>query len=93
MALVPTGTPGQAQLVPGVSAGANPNAVTGLVVNLFLPGAGSMIAGKTNEGIGQLVLFVVGIPLSFILIGIPIVITAWAWALATGLRAVGDSAR
>jgi TM2 domain-containing membrane protein YozV len=91
-ALVPHGPPRPLAPAPGPLT-TNPNAVTGLVLNLVMPGVGSIVAGKTNEGVAQLVLFVVGMPLCLLLIGIPIVITAWAWALATGLRAVSETSR
>jgi TM2 domain-containing membrane protein YozV len=92
-------TPPPLALVPHTAAPLAPqpvpqrNAVTGLVLNLVMPGVGSIVAGKTTEGVAQLVLFVVGMPLCLLLVGIPIVITAWAWALATGLRAVSESSR
>jgi len=92
VAMVPRAAPGPLAPPGGVPT-PTPNAVTGLVLNLVMPGVGSIVAGKTNEGVAQLVLFVVGMPLCLLLIGIPIVITAWAWALATGLRTVSESSR
>jgi TM2 domain-containing membrane protein YozV len=66
-------------------------ATMGLVLNLVLPGVGSIVAGKTGEGIAQLILFTFGLPLCFILIGIPLCVAVWGWALSTGLRAVHES--
>jgi TM2 domain-containing membrane protein YozV len=66
-------------------------ATMGLVLNLVMPGVGSIVAGKTAEGIAQLVLFLIGLPLCFILIGIPLCVAVWGWALSTGLRAVQES--
>jgi TM2 domain-containing membrane protein YozV len=66
-------------------------ATMGLVLNLVMPGVGSIVAGRTGEGIAQLVLFIVGLPLCFLLIGIPLCVAVWGWALATGLRAVSDA--
>lgn len=67
-------------------------AIAGLLVNvLVIPGLGSIIGGRTNEGIIQLILFLVGIPLSFVLIGIPIVFASWVWALVTGIQLVKDA--
>jgi TM2 domain-containing membrane protein YozV len=63
-------------------------AVVGLLVNLALPGVGSLIAGRTREGIFQLVMVAVGLPLMLIFIGVPLVIGAWVWALVTGINAV-----
>lgn len=75
----------QAQ-VPAVQQPASPQAMAGLLLNLVVPGLGSLVAGRTGEGITQLLLFMVGIPLCFVLIGIPICIATWGWALSTGLR-------
>jgi TM2 domain-containing membrane protein YozV len=66
-------------------------ATMGLVLNLVMPGVGSIVAGKTGEGIAQLILFCIGLPLCFILIGIPLCVAVWGWALSTGLRAVQES--
>ena len=63
-------------------------AVVGLLVNLALPGVGSLIAGRTREGILQLVMVAVGLPLMLIFLGVPLVIGAWVWALVTGINAV-----
>jgi TM2 domain-containing membrane protein YozV len=66
-------------------------ALGGLLVNaLVLPGLGSLIAGKTTEGVIQLVLFVIGVPLCLVLIGVPMILTAWAWGLATGIRVMNE---
>jgi TM2 domain-containing membrane protein YozV len=74
-----------------VSPPPHPQAMAGLLLNLVVPGVGSIVAGKTVEGIIQLVLLVIGLPLCFVLIGIPLCIAVWGWALATGLRALNES--
>ena len=67
-------------------------AIAALLLNiLVLPGLGSLIAGRTREGVIQLVLYIIGIPLIFVLIGIPIMIGAWIWGLVTGIQIVQDS--
>lgn len=81
--------------------------IVGLIVNiLILPGLGSIIGGKTKTGIWQLVIFLIGmclvfigIPLSFILIGIPILIlggcltfAVWVWGIVTGVQMIQESA-
>lgn len=62
-------------------------AVGALFLNIsLLPGLGSIIAGRNTEGVWQLVLFLIGIPLIFaFLIGIPVMIIAWIWALVTSV--------
>ena len=67
-------------------------AVIGLILNiLILPGLGSLIAGKTKIGIWQVALSVIGIILSLIIIGIPILIAAWIWGLITGISLVKEA--
>ena len=67
-------------------------AIAALLLNiLVLPGLGSLIGGRTTEGIIQLVLFIIAIPLSFILIGIPLLIAMWIWALVTGIQIIKEA--
>ncbi len=67
-------------------------AIIALVLNiLLLPGVGSIVGRKTKEGIWQLVLFIIGLPLSFILVGIPLVIASWIWGLITGIKLIEES--
>jgi len=62
-------------------------AIVGLILNiLVLPGLGTIIGAienkpYMNQGIIQLVLFLIGIPLTFVIIGIPLMIAMWIWAL------------
>src|SRR2546429_649448 len=51
----------------------------GLLVSFFLPGVGSMINGNGGIGALILILYIVGWGLSFVLIGIPLVIGVWIW--------------
>lgn len=63
--------------------------IIGLVVNIFLfPGLGSLIGGKKKEGIWQLVIAIVSIPLMFILIGFITYLIAWVWGIVTGIKMV-----
>lgn len=67
-------------------------AILALLLNvLILPGLGSIVGGKTKVGIIQLVLTLVGIPLSFVFIGIPLIIAMWIWALITGIQLIKES--
>jgi len=81
----------QSAPVSAIGPPASPNATAGLLLNLILPGLGSIVAGKTAEGVIQLVLILIGFPLCFVLIGIPICIATWGWALATSIRAMSES--
>ena len=67
-------------------------AIVGLVLNVIvIPGLGSLICGKKTAGIWQLVLSLVGVLLSIILIGIPMIIAAWIWGLITGIRLIQEA--
>jgi hypothetical protein len=35
----------------------------------------------------------IGLPLCFILVGIPICVATWGWALSTGLRIMNEASR
>jgi len=61
-------------------------AIAALIVNLILPGLGSIIARRTKEGTIQLVLTIISFPLMIILIGIPLYIGMWIWALVTSIN-------
>lgn len=56
----------------------------GLLVSFFLPGVGSMIAGRVGKGTGILVGYVVGWFLCVILIGFIIMPAFWIWGLVAG---------
>ena len=71
-------------------------ALAGLLVNvLFLPGLGSLIGGKTNAGIFQLLMFLLGIPLCLSIIGLvvggPMVMGAWIWGLVSGVNMLSEA--
>jgi len=67
-------------------------AIVALILNIIiLPGLGSLIGGKTKEGVWQLVLVLVGIPLSIILIGIPMIVAGWIWGIVTGVKLIQES--
>ena len=68
-------------------------AVTGLVLNLCIPGVGSIVAGKPGPGIAQLAMLVAGLPLCFVLVGFPIVFASWLWALMTAAAALQEARR
>jgi TM2 domain-containing membrane protein YozV len=53
----------------------------GLIVSIFLPGVGSMMAGKTGKGIGILIGWLIGWLLCLVLIGFVIMPVFWIWGL------------
>jgi len=62
--------------------------IVGLLVNLVFPGIGTVIWEDTKTGTVQLVLYLVGLALSFVLIGIPLAAGVWIWALVKGIQRV-----
>ncbi|MBI5872137.1 hypothetical protein HZB88_03555 [archaeon] len=70
-------------------------AIVGLVINLFIPGLGSIIGGKTGAGVPQLIIAVIGWILCLTLIraivGVPLWAIAWIWALITGIGMVKEN--
>lgn len=88
--LTRTASPGQMVHVSPPSEG---TAVTALVLNIIIPGAGSLVAGRTSQGVVQLVLWVVSFPLMFVLIGFPMLLAVWIWSLVSGIQIMEESKR
>ncbi|MEN9625881.1 MAG: hypothetical protein RL557_209 [archaeon] len=64
-------------------------AILALLLNLIVfPGIGSIVGGKTKEGVIQLILAAVGLALIIILIGIPIFLAVWIWGIITGINLI-----
>lgn len=64
-------------------------AIAALLINiLVIPGVGSLIGGRTQEGVAQIVLLVAGIFLLLILVGFFMIIAAWIWGIVTGVQIV-----
>ena len=67
-------------------------AIVGLIINILIwPGLGTIIGGDTGKGIGQMILFLISIPLCFILIGIPLLIGIWVWAIISSINQIKNS--
>ena len=52
-----------------------------LFLSFLLPGLGTMLLDNVGKGVGILALYIVGILLSLVLIGIPLAIGAWIWGM------------
>lgn len=74
---------------PPVSSG---QAVASMFLNaLVCPGVGSLVGGRTGAGMAQLSLFLLGLPLAFIAIGVPLMLAAWVWGIATGAQLISEA--
>ena len=99
VALSPYALPPPLLYEPGAALARTPpesTALAGLLVNvLFLPGLGSLIGGKTNAGIFQLLMFLLGVPLCLSFIGVviggPMVLGAWIWGLVSGVNMLSEA--
>jgi TM2 domain-containing membrane protein YozV len=58
-----------------------------IILNVFLPGVGTLVAKKIWQGITQLLLGVVGIVLTVTMIGaiigLPLLLGVWIWAIVS----------
>lgn len=74
---------------PPVSSG---QAVASMFLNaLVCPGVGSLVGGRTGAGMAQLSLFLLGLPLAFIAVGVPLMLAAWVWGIATGAQLISEA--
>ena len=69
-------------------------AIVALILNIFLPGLGSLIAGRIKEGIWQLVVLVIGLlvyqALNYLL-GLIVIVVALIWAIFTAISVIKQS--
>jgi hypothetical protein len=75
-------------------------AVVALILNLIIPGIGSLVGRRTKEGTWQLIILFGGVILGILLtltfigalIGIPLMIiaptVAWVWGVVTGIQLI-----
>jgi TM2 domain-containing membrane protein YozV len=74
---------------PPVSSG---QAVAAMFLNaLVCPGVGSLVGGRTGAGMAQLSLFLLGLPLAFVAVGVPLMLAAWVWGIATGAQLISEA--
>ena len=64
-----------------------PPRVLGVIINLFLPGVGTLIVGRMAEGVLQIVIDIVATILTFTVIFSPVAlgmfIVVWLWGLVS----------
>ncbi len=61
-------------------------AIAALLINLFVPGLGTIISGNTRTGVIQLIVLVIGGLLKVVGIGRIVVAAVWVWALVTSIQ-------
>ena len=67
-------------------------AVASMFLNAMVcPGVGSLVGGRTGTGLAQLSLFLLGLPLAIIAVGVPLVLGAWVWGIATGAQLIAEA--
>ena len=60
-------------------------AVAALAINtLVLPGLGTILLGNAAIGTLQLLVFLIGVPLCLLAIGVPMVLGMWVWGVVDG---------
>jgi TM2 domain-containing membrane protein YozV len=63
----------------------------GIIVNIFLPGIGTLLVGKVGTGIAQILLFILAMALNFTvlfsIIGIPLALGIWVWGIVSAATA------
>jgi TM2 domain-containing membrane protein YozV len=75
-----------------------PLAVVAFLLNVLvflLPGIGSLIGGKTRQGVWQIILAGIGmiltLSLELQLLSLPLVLIAWIWGIVTGVEMLRES--
>ena len=65
--------------------------VLAVILNILLPGIGSLVVGKIGTGIVQLILYGFGAVLTatglLAIVGAPICFVVWIWAIITAVNA------
>jgi len=62
-----------------------------IVMNFVLPGVGTLIGGRTTEGVLQVVFFVLSAPLMLFFVGFPLAIAMWIWALVCSIQIASEA--
>jgi hypothetical protein len=67
-------------------------AVAAMLLNAMVcPGVGSIVGGRARTGLSQLALFMLGLPLIVVAIGLPMIVAAWIWGLTTGAQLLTEA--
>jgi hypothetical protein len=73
---------------PSIGGPASAKGINGLVLNIIVPGLGTLLYGKTEIGVGQLVLALAGLPMMklSIIFGLLMMAGAWVWSIVVGFQ-------
>ena len=58
---------------------------------MVCPGVGSLVGGRAAAGLARPSLFLIGIPLVVVAVGLPRIVAAWTWGIATGAQLIAES--
>ncbi|MEL6288605.1 MAG: hypothetical protein AAFQ42_11010 [Pseudomonadota bacterium] len=65
--------------------------VAAVIINVFLPGVGTLFVGKFFAAIVQMFLYVIGLVFTFTwiggIIGIPLCFIVWVWSIYSAVSA------
>jgi hypothetical protein len=67
--------------------------INGFVLNLVIPGLGNLLYGRTEIGVGQLVMALLGIPMFWFswIFALAMIGGAWIWSAVTGFQLMSSS--
>jgi hypothetical protein len=74
---------------PPIGGPASAKNINGMILNVIIPGLGTIMNGDTGVGVGQLLLVVLGFPtLIFIkwFLGLAMIFGGWTWSIVTGVQ-------
>lgn len=78
---------------PSIGGPASAKGVNGLVLNLIVPGLGTLMYGKTEIGVGQLAMAGLGIPMFWFswMLALIMIAAAWIWSAVVGFQMMSSS--
>ena len=82
--------------MPARSSVSQSTAVIALIMNIIIPGLGTLFAKKTREGLYQILIAVLGFAIIFgfspiAILGFAMLLGAWIWAIVRGIKLVSEA--
>ncbi len=86
--MAPDDKPANNPANPSIGGPISPKGINGLALNCIVPGLGTMLYGKTETGVGQLLLAVLGLPMFkfSIILALVMIAAAWTWSIVVGVQ-------